>query len=175
MHMVELTAPPQAPEQTSPLAIPSAPGERRRGAAFRQLLRFGLVGGLNTLIDVLALNALLWLHPTSSTGLLLMDNAIAYGVGAVNSFFFNKYWTFRCPGRARRREVGRFTLMTLAGMVCNTLLLWMMSTLLHPVLVSAVLWANASKVVAIAGTVLISYLGMRLWVFVRPGQQARLS
>ena len=43
-----------------------------------------------------------------------------------------------------------------------------MGTLLHPVFVSAVLWANASKLVAIGGTVLISYLGMRLWVFVRP-------
>jgi hypothetical protein len=32
-------------------------------------------------------------------------------------------------------------------------------------------WANASKVVAIAGTALISYLGMRLWVFVSNAQK----
>jgi predicted small integral membrane protein len=31
------------------------------------------------------------------------------------------------------------------------------------------LWANASKIAAIFGTVCISFLGMRLWVFVKPG------
>jgi len=37
-------------------------------------------------------------------------------------------------------------------------------------------WANASKVIAIAGTALINYLGMRLWVFVSktPTKQALL-
>jgi hypothetical protein len=56
----------------------------------KQLTRFGLVGGLNTLIDILALNVLLLLGPTSSTLQIL-----AYGVGAGNSFVCNKYWTFK--------------------------------------------------------------------------------
>ncbi len=131
-------------------------------------MRFGLVGVLNTCIDLLALNILFWLFPTRSVGLLLLENSLAYSFGAVNSFLFNKYWTFRCLGRVEGREVGRFALTTLAGVACNTLLLWLLSTLLHPVFLNAVLWANASKIVAIGGTVLISYLGMRLWVFVRP-------
>jgi putative flippase GtrA len=138
------------------------------GSTFWQLLRFSLVGCLNTAVDLLALNALFWLFPTRNIGLLLMENSLAYSVGAVNSFLLNKYWTFRCAGRAGPREVERFALTTLAGVACNNLLLWLMGTLLHPVFVSAVLWANASKLVAIGGTVLISYLGMRLWVFVRP-------
>jgi len=138
------------------------------GATFGQLLRFGLVGCLNTAIDLLALNGLFWLFPTRSIGLLLIENSLAYSIGAVNSFLVNRWWTFHVPGRAGRREVGRFALTTLAGVACNNLLLWLMGTLLHPVLVSAVVWANASKLAAIGGTVLISYLGMRLWVFVRP-------
>jgi putative flippase GtrA len=32
-------------------------------------------------------------------------------------------------------------------------------------------WANASKILAIAGTALISYVGMRLWVFVSKAQK----
>ncbi|HLV99504.1 MAG TPA: glycosyltransferase, partial [Ktedonobacterales bacterium] len=113
-----------------------------------------------------------WLFPTRSVGLLLLENSLAYSFGAVNSFLFNKYWTFRCLGRVEGREVGRFTLTTLAGVACNTLLLWLLSTLLHPVFLNAVLWANASKIVAIGGTVLISYLGMRLWVFASAAQPA---
>ncbi len=38
-------------------------------------------------------------------------------------------------------------------------------------LVNPTVWANASKVVAIVGTALISYLGMRLWVFVSKAPQ----
>ena len=89
------------------------------GSTFWQLLRFSLVGCLNTAVDLLALNALFWLFPTRNIGLLLMENSLAYSVGAVNSFLLNKYWTFRCAGRAGPREVERFALTTLAGVACN--------------------------------------------------------
>ena len=36
-----------------------------------QVLRFGLVGGFNTLVDLLILNMLLLLFPTNSTGRML--------------------------------------------------------------------------------------------------------
>jgi putative flippase GtrA len=168
MHTLELPRPVYLPEHEQAPASPSSEKRLSIAATFRQLLRFCLVGCLNTVIDLLTLNALFWLFPTRSVGLLLIENSIAYSFGAVNSFLFNKYWTFRCGGRVGRREVGRFALTTLAGVACNNLLLWLLSTLLHPVFVNAVLWANVSKIVAIGGTVLISYLDMRLWVFVRP-------
>ena len=38
---------------------------------FIQILRFALAGGLNTLVDLLILNGLLWLFPTSSSSMLL--------------------------------------------------------------------------------------------------------
>jgi putative flippase GtrA len=54
----------------------------------------GLVGGLNTLVDLLILNGLLWLFPTTSSLTLLVYSSLAYSLGAVNSFLLNKYWTF---------------------------------------------------------------------------------
>ena len=131
-----------------------------------QVLRFGLAGGLNTLVDIIILNGLLWLIPTTSTLMLLAYNSLAYSAGAVNSFLLNKYWTFRQKQRTTGRELARFTLITLCGIGWSGAILWPASTLLHPLLVNATMWANASKVVAIGGTALISYLGMRLWVFV---------
>jgi putative flippase GtrA len=137
----------------------------------RQVLRFGLAGGLNTLVDLLILNGLLWLFPTTSSLMLLAYNSLAYSLGAVNSFLLNKYWTFGQKQRTTRREVARFTLTTLCGIGWSTIILWLASHVFHPLLVNATVWANASKVVAIAGTALISYLGMRLWVFVSNAQQ----
>lgn len=175
MPTLELSAPFSVHAQHQPSSAGSPPpGRRYSGATLKQVLRFGVVGCFNTALDVLILDSLFWLFPTRNSGLLLVENAIAYSVGALNSFFFNKYWTFRCAGPARRREVARFALTTLAGMAVNSLLLWVMSSLLHPVFLSAVLWANVSKLFAIGGTVSISYLGMRLWVFISPEQAALL-
>ena len=166
--------PSEAPTPSQPLYNERDAGSHRfrgRLLLLRQVLRFGLVGGLNTLVDVLILNSLLLLFPTSSALKLLAYNSLAYSLGAVNSFFLNKYWTFASRQKVTRCELVRFIVTTLCGIGWSFAILWLASTLLHPYLVNATLWANASKVVAIAGTALISYLGMRLWVFVSKAQK----
>jgi len=139
---------------------------RSRSHTLRQVLRFGVAGGLNTLVDVLILNGLLWFFPTTSTLILLAYNSLAYSIGAINSFLLNKYWTFGQRQRTTRAELVRFTLITFCGIGWSSSILWLAGLALHSFLANATVWANASKLVAIAGTALISYLGMRLWVFV---------
>ncbi|HXL35996.1 MAG TPA: glycosyltransferase [Ktedonobacteraceae bacterium] len=136
-----------------------------------QVLRFGLVGGLNTIVDLLILNMLLLLFPTSSTRMILIYSAIAYSLGAVNSFLLNKYWTFGYRQRTTWREVVRFIVTTLCGIGWSSIILWLASNALHPLLINTTIWANASKVIAISGTALISYLGMSLWVFVNKARK----
>jgi len=145
---------------------------KTRGRTSWQFLRFGLVGCLNTTIDLLVLNSLLWLCPGQGTARLLLFNTIAYTCGALNSFALNRYWTFQRPGRPKAREAARFILITLAAIACNDLILWFMSKILHPAYFNPTLWTNISKVAAIGGTILISYLGMRLWVFVQSSSRA---
>jgi len=160
------------PDSVRPLNIEQHPHRVfEQGHLPRQVLRFGLVGGLNTLVDLLILNGLLWLFPTTSSLMLLAYNALAYSLGAVNSFLLNKYWTFGRRQKTTRRELVRFTLTTLGGIGWSNSILWLASTVLHPFLVNPTVWANASKVLAIGGTALISYLGMRLWVFVSNAQK----
>jgi putative flippase GtrA len=136
-----------------------------------QFVRFGLVGCLNTTIDLLVLNCMLWLWPTQNIAKLLLFNTTAYACGALNSFFINRYWTFQRAGRPQAREGVRFLLMTLATIGCNDLILWFMGNILHPVHLNETLWSNISKVVAIVCTFLVSYLGMRLWVYVQSSHQ----
>ncbi len=137
-----------------------------RFQTFKQILRFALAGGLNTLVDLLILNALLWLYSTSSSGMLLAYNSFAYSIGAINSFLLNKYWTFGQKRRTTRTELTRFALITICGIAWSSIILWLASNALHSLLFNTTVWANASKLIAIGGTALISYLGMRLWVFV---------
>jgi len=134
-----------------------------------QLLRFIMVGCANTLIDIALFNAFLWLWPTQNTWLLLVYNSLAYALGGINSFISNKYWTFRQRQKTNRREVIRFVVTTLAGVSCNDFIIWIMNSVMRPLLSNPTLWANVSKIAAIFGTFCISFLGMRLWVFVKPG------
>jgi putative flippase GtrA len=132
-----------------------------------QVVRFGLVGGVNTGLDLLALNALLLLLPTNRTWLILAYNVVAYSFGAFNSFLLNKYWTFRNKQSMSWHELTRFAFTTFFGMVVNTMLVWAIRTFLHPFVQSMILWTNISKVLAIIVSASISFLGMRLWVFVQ--------
>ncbi|HEY4387827.1 MAG TPA: GtrA family protein [Ktedonobacteraceae bacterium] len=133
----------------------------------KQVVRFGLVGGVNTVLDLLALNALLLLFPTNQTWLILLYNVSAYSFGAFNSFLLNKYWTFQNKRSMSWGEFSRFALTTLLGMATNTTLVWVIGLFPHPFMQSTYLWTNASKVLAITVSASVSYFGMRFWVFMQ--------
>jgi len=136
-----------------------------RRALIGQIIRFAIVGGANTVIDVLTLNLLLLCFPTRNTGLLVIFNSLAYTLGAFNSYVLNKYWTFRSAKTAKRREIIRFAIVNVFGIVCNNGLVWLAAATLHPFITNTLLWANSAKLVAVIGTSTLTYFGMRLWVF----------
>ena len=171
MTTIELPTPTPLSGETNKIHRDAISTRKGRGRTGWQFVRFGLVGCLNTTIDLLVLNGLLWLWPTQNTARLLLANTLAYAFGALNSFVCNRYWTFQCTGHPNTREGTRFLLVTLATIACNDLILWVMSTILHPEHLSLALWTNSSKVAATGGTILISYLGMRLWVFVQSSHE----
>ncbi len=130
-----------------------------------QLLRFCVVGGLNTFIDLLAFNLLVWLLPTTHIHMLVLYNSLAYLIGAINSFFCNKLWTFEHRSKVTSRQVKHFAFVTLSGIACNDVLIWLATSALTSASLSGFFWTNSAKVAAIAGTFAISYIGMRFSVF----------
>jgi putative flippase GtrA len=132
---------------------------------FWQFLRYCLVGGANTLVDLLTLNVLLWCFPTNNVLVLVAYNSIAYTSGALSSFFLNKYWTFRRKQRTTRREVVRFVISLFLEVLYSNGLIWLAGKALQPVITNVTLWGNASKLLAVAGGTIISYAFMRFWTF----------
>jgi putative flippase GtrA len=134
------------------------------------------VGGVNTGFDVLTLNILLLGFPTNNVQVLVIYNSVAYTSGAVSSFFLNKYWTFRHKRRTTRREVVRFAITLFLEVLYSNALVWGAGKVLQPFITNPTLWGNASKLVAVTGGVVISYIFMRFWTFAsgtqdRPGKQ----
>ncbi len=130
-----------------------------------QLLRFCVVGGFNTFIDILAFNLLVWGLPTQNPTLLIIYNSCAYLIGAVNSFCWNKFWTFKQHSKITRTQIVRFALVTSLGIICNDAFLWIATTILTSLSLRSFLWTNAAKISAIAGSMAVSYIGMRFSVF----------
>jgi putative flippase GtrA len=139
-------------------------------STFWQFFRYCLVGGANTLIDLLTLNVLLWCFPTNNVLLLVAYNSIAYTSGALSSFFLNKYWTFRHKQRTTRRQVVRFVISLFLEVLYSNGLIWLAGKALQPVITNVTLWGNASKLLAVAGGTVISYAFMRFWTFANGSQ-----
>ena len=75
-------------------------------------LRFGLIGGLNTLLDFGLLFAF-----SSILGVpKLFANILSTSVAFVFSFFANKKYTFKSNSKNIVREIALFTIVTLFGL-----------------------------------------------------------
>ena len=68
---------------------------------YRSFLRFAIVGGLNTGVDFLTFAVL---HSCFGAGRDICQVA-GYSMGIVNSFFWNKWWTFREHSSSTRTPV----------------------------------------------------------------------
>ncbi len=130
MPTLELPTSPPKPRETSNTHGHIVSTRKMRNRTIWQFVRFGPIGCLNTTIDLLVLNGLLW--PGQGMTRLLLFNTIAYACGALDSFFFNRDWTFQREGPPNAREGVRFFLITLAAIGCNDLTLWFMGNILHP-------------------------------------------
>lgn len=85
---------------------------------FYQLLRFGLVGVMNTLVDFGVYQLLVWL------GLhYALAQCLSYSCGLLNSYFFNSRWTFRREKNYTKIEFLRFLLVNLCSLALSVLLL----------------------------------------------------
>ncbi len=115
---------------------------RRNGPLLVKLLRFGLVGSLNTIVDIVVLNLILWLFPTNDTWQILAFNSLACIVAACNSFFWNKLWTFKYREPVTAQLVLRFAGVSFVSMVGNNVVLWIFIQLLPSTLTSAGLGAT---------------------------------
>lgn len=96
------------------------------------MVRFGLVGLTNTGVDVtlfaLLTHGLHWLVP--------LANVVSYSAGIMNSFFLNKYWTFRDPTPLSRslRPGIRFIVVNVLGLLISTVTVMLLALRLPPVI-----------------------------------------
>lgn len=117
-----------------------------------KLLRFTLVGGINTAIDIGLLFGL------TTLGLpKLAANTVSTGLAFIFSFFANKSYTFRAQGDVRRQLV-LFVIITLAGLWgLQNAVIFCISPILTSVIYADSLVLLLAKIIATGASLVWNY------------------
>ena len=139
-----------------------------------QFLKFNLVGVLNTIVDFVVFQIL---------NLLLgwpkyLSQIISYSCGVANSYLFNSRWTFRETRSKSVREAVLFVAVNLVSLGVSLGVMWLCGNVFGVTNEWAAGWMPAfltkfvtgdtiAKLIATVFSVVVNYIGNRLFVFNR--------
>ncbi|MDP3998981.1 MAG: GtrA family protein [bacterium] len=132
----------------------------------RQFVKFGIVGGLNSMLDLGILNLLI--HSTGvATGLYFsFFKTVSFSIAVTNSYFWNKYWTFHSEETPRTVEFFKFLMVNLVGLGINVgSASFVVNVLGAPAGVSPALWANIGAISSVFISLFWNFIGMKFIVF----------
>lgn len=129
-----------------------------------QFAKFGLVGFLNTTIDFGVLNILVSIFKIYSGIGIVVINTISFSLAVINSYFWNKYWTFESKAGISGEEFVRFIVISIIGLLINDGVVYIITTFISPI-ISLVFWVNMAKILAIIIQLLWNFIGYKLIVF----------
>ncbi|MEX2043577.1 MAG: GtrA family protein [Patescibacteria group bacterium] len=124
----------------------------RRDKHARQFVKFVLVGLLTTAINFTVYGALLVLGVYYLTAAV-----ISFSVATLNSYTWNRIWTFRA-GKHRIGKLAKFTTVQLAGLTLNLIGLWLLVE-------HAGLHEFPAQVLANGTVVMSNFIGNKFWTF----------
>ncbi len=119
-----------------------------------QFIKFSLVGAVNSLVHFCIFIMLYrgaMMH-------YLASSVIGYCAGTVNSYIFNRRWTFSSRQEKMKREFGKFVLVNVLALLVNVGSLRFFKESLG-------LSAEAGQICAIGLSLVINFLGNRYWTF----------
>lgn len=129
-----------------------------------EFIKFLIVGGLNTAIDFGVLNYLSYFFNIfSGTGIILF-NIISFSAAIANSYFFNKFWTFKRQGNPAVPELFSFLMVSVAVSIINTVIVYLGTTFFEHI-GGDHSWLNFIKSIAFIISILLNFIGYKFFVF----------
>lgn len=136
---------------------------------FFQIGKFASVGVLNTLIDFGVLNFLSLSFQVFDGSLVALFNIIGFTLANINSYFWNKFWTFGSYKKKSTIEFARFFAISIIGISINTAIVYLMTTYVSTLgEFNASQWENVAKAVATLISLIWNFLGYKFIVFSSP-------
>lgn len=122
---------------------------------FKKFIKFGVTGGINTLVDFLVYTLLV----TFCSANLYLAQTAGYACGTLNSYIINRSWTFRSRERFFSRELVRFVAANLITLAISFVTMYFLQQW-FPSLNRIVL-----KLPVVCITTVVNFVLSRLWVF----------
>ena len=136
-----------------------------------QIIKFAIVGVLNTLVDFAVFQALNLL-----LGWVYVAQVIGYTCGIINSYVWNSNWTFREQRTRSFREIALFILVNLASLGVSLGVIWLcrdvfgitnewVASWMRGALNGFIKGDTVDKLIATCFAIVVNYVGNRLFVF----------
>lgn len=138
----------------------------KRLPTFFQMGKNILVGILNSAIDLGILNLLMFVTGRATGYVFLLFKALSFSGASVNSYFWNKLWTFEDRGQGEATEFAKFYSVALGGLLIHEVVINVVVNVVGPQFgISPGLWANVGNVAAIFLGFFWDFFGYKLLVF----------
>lgn len=137
----------------------------------REITVFSVIGILNTSIDIGVFMFLKYIFQIDNQSVwLILINLISIILAIIFSYFANKYFTFKNKSKTNTKEVTSFIFVNVFGFVVNTIILRIVISILPddisvafiPFLINSAL---IGKILATAGSMIVSFIGYKIFVF----------
>lgn len=141
---------------------------RSRIPVIFQFIKFAIIGGMNTMLDLGILNLLIFITGIAAGVYYSVFKSISFSIAVTSSYFWNKYWTFQDFNRPQFREIMKFLFVNIIGFIVNVSIASIVVNVVGaPAGISANVWANIGAVSATIIGLLWNFIGMKLIVFKR--------
>ena len=139
----------------------------KRKPVLFQIAKCFLAGVLNTFIDLGVLNFLMSIFSIVSGPYWAVLKAISFTAGSVNSYFWNKYWTFeKKETKPTKEEFLKLYVITGIGLFLNVGIAYFFVSIVGPQLgFSEKIWANVSAGIATFVVFVWNFAGYKFVVF----------
>ena len=136
-----------------------------------QMVKFAIVGVLNTLVDFAVFQTLNLL-----LGWVYAAQVLGYTFGVINSYLWNSNWTFREQRTRSFREIALFLLVNLASLGVSLGMIWLLrekagitnawvAGWMPKALAGFIKGDTVCKLIATVVAIAVNYVGNRLFVF----------
>jgi len=134
---------------------------------FFQLAKFGAVGAANFAVDFGVLNLLIAVSGIAAGWHFTLFKACSFIVAVTNSFFWNKFWTFKKKGGEKTgKDFVQFISVSVVGLLLNAGTASFIVNIIGPMGgVGDKTWANIATAVASVVVLTWNFLGYKFIVF----------
>ena len=138
-----------------------------------QASKFVLVGILNTAVDFGVANLLIFTTGFAAGWQVSLFKGISFTAAVINSYFWNKYWTFRKKEGGGVKEFSQFFTVSLIGFGVNVGTATFVINFLAPTGgMSPERWANVGFLAATILSLAWNFVGFKFWVFAKTRTKA---